>query len=428
MSSKLLFIVTLALLLVATFSLGAFDFGGILDNATTLTYTGSLSFLQENKLALWFQTPLGRALTLSVKGSYTYSNERPYLFDIDSLKLEGKFPLQGAHASLISFTAGRFTLKDFSRLVLNDPMDGLQLEWHGARLNAALAAAYSGLELAPVSTVSMSWADFNSTSLLAPPRLVELLQIEFLELFARQDLLVALLAQQDLRPQAGLLQEGYTVEVSGQGGRLSTEYLGLALRGPLGASLYYDAFTYLGAGRTLSYIEGVYRYEWMLSALAGAGLRFFREQWLHSRMELRVLVASGDADSTGSFIEGNRQGLSTTFVTISQPDLALLFSPRLGNLALVTLSTSIKPIAVLQTGVTATLFLRPAIGLISDSRIDPASDSPYLGSEIDIKTELRPFSDLGAALGLGLFLPGGAFRTGEQNPEFRGKLEISLSF
>jgi len=217
------------------------------------------------------------------------------------------------------------------------------------------------------------------------------------------------------------------VEVAGQGGRLSTEYLGVALRGPLGSLFYYDAFAYLGTGRMLSYIDGAYSYEWMLTALGGGGVRYFREQWLHSRAELRFLLASGDADFA-DFFEGNRDGLATTFVTISRQDLALLFSPRLGNLALLSLSYSVKPLEMLQTGLSATLFLRPTAGPISDSRIDPASDSIYLGSEIDATANLRPFSDLGTALSLGLFMPGGAFRASEQDPQFRGKLEISLSF
>lgn len=417
-----------ALLLGSALSLAAFDFGGTLDNSTTLTYAGNLIFLQEDKLALWLEAPLGKALTLSLQGSYTYSSERPYLFDVDLLRLDGGFPLGGARSLLLSFSAGRFPLADFSRLVLDDTVDGLELRLGSARINARLAAAYTGLELAPVSTVSMSWADLNSTSMLAPPRLVELLQIQWVELFKRQDLLVSLLAQQDLRGQAGLLQEGETVEVAGAGGRLSTEYLGLALRGPLSTGLYYDVFAYLGTGRTLSYIDGVYDYAWLVSVLAGGGVRYFRPDWRDSRAELRLLFAGGDSDYDASFIEGNRGGLATTFVTISQPELALLFSPRLGNLALLSASYSLKPLAMLQTALSATLFLRPTTGPISDSRVDPASDARYLGAEIDAAARLRPFSDLGAALSLGLFLPGTAFRAENRDPQFRGRLEISLSF
>ena len=38
------------------------------------------------------------------------------------------------------------------------------------------------------------------------------------------------------------------------GGRLSTQYFGLGLSGPVTSSLYYDAFGYLNTGQTLSYV------------------------------------------------------------------------------------------------------------------------------------------------------------------------------
>jgi hypothetical protein len=365
-----------------------------------------------------------------MQGSYTYTNERPWLFDVDFLALTGSFPLPGERSSLLSFTAGRFALAESSHQVFDDTVDGAQVSWRGPRLNASLAVAFTGLQLTPVSAVSMSWADINTTSLLAPPRLLEMAEVRFPELFKRQDLVVTVLAQQDLRSQDVLKQEGDTVEVSWQGGRLSTEYLGLGLRGPLGSLFYYDAFAYLGTGRTLSYLEAdsVYSYKWMLTSLVGGALRFYREPWLNSRAELRFLLATGDADYTTQFIEGNREGLATTFVPVSQQDLALLFTPRLGNLALLSLGWSIKPIEILQTGLTAVLFLRPTTGLVSDVRVDPASDSAFLGSELDATAGLRPFSDLGAVLSLGVFFPGSAFRADQQEPQFRGKLEISLAF
>ena len=216
--------------------------------------------------------------------------------------------------------------------------------------------------------------------------------------------------------------------VGGQGGRLSTEYLGAAVRGRITASLYYDLFGYLGTGRTLSYIDGAYQYAWILSGLAGASLRFFRESWLSSRAELRVILATGDRDYDPTFVEGNRAGLATMFVGISQPELAVLFSPRLGNLVLAEASWSLKPAAVLQTLLKATCFLRPSLGPVSDARIDPASSSAYLGTELDGVARLRPFSDLGLAFTAGVFLPGGAFRSDFRQPELGGRVELSFSF
>jgi hypothetical protein len=258
-----------------------------------------------------------------------------------------------------------------------------------------------------------------------------MLQVELPETLGRQSLVVAVVAQQDLRSEDQLLKEGDPGPVAGAGGRLSTEYLGLALRGPLASALYYELFGYLGTGRMLSYsaIDAAYSYEWMLGGLLGAGLKYYREQWLSSRAELRLLLATGDEDYTDSFIEGNTEGLATTFTTISQPELALLFSPRLGNLLVAEASYSLRPAKFLQTLLKASFFLRPTLGRVSEGLVDPAlSSSRYLGLELDASARLRLFSDLGLVFTAGVFLPGSAFPAGSRQADFGMRAELSFSF
>ena len=262
---------------------GAVEWGGTLDNTTTPTYSGTsqeVSFQQEDKLALWLEAEFNPRLSLIVQGSYTYSLDRPYLFDVDLLKFQGRFEL--SDSSVLDLSLGRFRVSDFSALLFSDNLDGAQAAWRLPRANLSLAVGFLGLQLQPVSTVSMSWADrradLNNDTIWAPPRLLEMLQVELPELFGRQTLTAALIAQQDLRNE-GILSEGPSGEFSNMGGRLSTEYLGVSLRGPLAGSLYYDLFGYLGTGRMLSYsaIDVAYSYEWILSGLVGGGLRYFRE-------------------------------------------------------------------------------------------------------------------------------------------------------
>jgi hypothetical protein len=160
----------------------------------------------------------------------------------------------------------------------------------------------------------------------------------------------------------------------------------------------------------------------------GGRLRYFREQWLSSSAELRLLLATGDEDYSSLFIEGNQEGLATTFTTISQTELGLLFSPRLGNLLMAEASWSLKPAAWLQTVLKTALFLRPTLGPISDARVDLASSSRYLGTEIELIARLRLFSDLGLAYTAGVFLPGGAIQSVYREPDFGGRIELSFSY
>jgi hypothetical protein len=412
----------------------AVEWGGLLYNISTPAYSLSseeLNLLQEDDLTLWLETELNPRMSLTAQGSLVYRIDgleplQQLLFpNLDFLWFQGQFPV--GDASLLQLNLGRFAAFDFSRLLFDDILDGARLSWRTARANLTLSVGYLGLQLQEISTVSMSAADANNASIWAPPRLLEMLEIELPGLFAGQDLLVSVAAQQDFRSRSGLLQPGDTIEVLNDGGRLSTEYLGVAVRGQVTGALYYDLFGYLETGRTLSYIDGVYQYAWMISGLAGAGLRFFQEAWLSSRAELRLLWSSGDADYN-TFLEGNRAGLATMFVGVSRPELAVLFSPSLGNLVLAEASWSVKPAEMLQTLLKATSFLRPTLGPVSDYRVDPASSSRYLGTELDAAARLRPFSDLGLAFTAGVFLPSAAFRPEYSKPVVGGRFELSFTF
>jgi hypothetical protein len=430
-------ILILSLILATTLlaNLSAFDWGGTVDNSTSIAYTFSdpdALQLQKDKFALWVVNQFSPIFKLTVQGSFTYTYQNPkpdypYLPDIDMLHFSGALPLGTQRTSLLSYTFGRFLVNDFSGFVLADAIDGFELDWTTWLANSTLAVGYSGLLFDQSSGISISWADFNNTELFAPPRLIGLFSMEFPSLFLNQDLSAVVIVQQDFRPEDELLAEGPAIEVVEQGGRLSTQYLGVGVDGPLARSLFYRFFAYLGTGKSLSYIDSEYQYEWIIATLLGASLHYFNEDLMFSRAELCLLFASGDSDFKYSVIEGNREGLATVFVPVSNNDIALVFSPRLANLMLLEASYSIKPLRDLQTQLRGFVFLRPTTGPVSDLRVD--GDSIYLGSEIDAVVRYRPLSDLGLALSLGLFFPGGeAFTAIEQDPEFRGRLEISFAF
>ncbi len=206
-------------------------------------------------------------------------------------------------------------------------------------------------------------------------------------------------------------------------------------------SLYHDTFFYLGTGTMLSFINDVYVYAPILSFLAGGGIRLYLKEALDSIIELRAIFSSGDADSTSTFREGNTEGNATAFIPISRPNLALVFSPQLGNIFLAELRYSLKPfswakarvLGRLQTELKGVVFFRPTSGLISEPGINPDSDSIYLGTEVDWIINFKPFSDLGLALSLGLFMPdngtaASAFLADERKIEFLGRFELSFSF
>ena len=420
------FILSLVLATVVLSGASAFDWGGTVDNSTTLSYAADDQWLQEDKLALWFSTPLGSALKFTAQGSYMFSYNQPgpieHILDADLLHLQGAFLLGQAQSSQLTFRAGRFNSSDMTRFVLDDNIDGIELGWLTRVSNTILAVGYSGLQWERVSTISITGADRTDSNNLAPPRLVGSLQAQFPELFLRQDLLASLLFQQDLRP------EDADFDTTGVGGKLSSQYFGLGISGPIVASLYHNTFAYLGTGSAPTDLSGIPDYAPILSFLSGITLRYFFEL-LTSKVELGLLFSSGDEDFTvvpDGYYEGNTIERATVFVPISRQQLALAFSPRLGNLVIVDAGYSLKPTENLQTTLKGILFVRPTAGPIMDAR-STSSDSRYLGTEFDGIVNFRPFSDLGASLSFGLFLPkGGAFTN--QDILFKGQFEISFSF
>jgi hypothetical protein len=366
-------------------------------------------------------------LKITAQGSYLFSYTNPgpveHLLDVDLLHLDGTFLLGQAQSSQLTFRAGRFNSSDMTRFILDDNIDGIELGWLTRVSNTILAVGYTGLQWERVSTISITGADRNDSNNLAPPRLVGSLQAQFPEIFLRQDLLASLLFQQDLRP------EDENFSITGNGGILSSQYFGLGVSGPIVASLYHNTFAYLGTGSAPTGLSGIPDYATILSFLSGITLRYFFEEFLTSKVELGLLFSSGDEDFTvipDGYYEGNTIDRATVFVPISRQQLAVAFSPRLGNLVIVDAGYSLKPTENLQAALKGILFIRPTTGPLMDDRTT-SSDSKYLGTEFDGIVNFRPFSDLGASLSLGVFLPmGGAFTN--QDILFKGQLEISFSF
>ena len=439
---RLLFL-SFAVLILSVLPLGAFDLGGTIDNATGLSHSGALSFSQTDKLSLWFAAGLGKTLDFNIQGSYTFSLDRPYLFDLDHLKIGFK-PF-----SALVITLGRFMVSDLSGKVLSHALDGLRINLNLPFSAISIYGGYSGFLQNPNSTIVLTRADDADSSdsevLFGSSRVIGAVKVLFPDLLFRQDLTLTALLQFDLRPDNKVIQEGEEAESPDEleGGKMDSQYFGLGLSGPLVRSLYYSSYFFLETGRTLSYMEDAdsatgfsWSYQQVLSFLGGAGLSWYLEALLQSRLELNGVWAGGDPDYS-SFFEGNSSAGSRLFTPISKIDTGLVFSPQMANLIFLSLSYSIKPLSGissralknLQTVITGRAFFRPTAGPISETGLDSASTELYLGTEVSGVVNFRPLSDLGTALSVGLFFPSSlAFSTDYQQVQFLGRLEISYSF
>ncbi|MBN2536227.1 MAG: hypothetical protein JXB88_25320 [Spirochaetales bacterium] len=423
------------------------DFGGYLDNTTLFSTNKNTGFYQIDRLSLWLSGNLGKGWSFSALGHYTFEMDYPVLFDIDKLFLAGKWPLIENGPSLFSVTMGRFRFSEFSNFVLDHPADGFRLDFSYPSSVLTFELGYTGLIAKNSTTITLSKADTNDQDdpdvLFGTPRLIGLLQYHLPEVMKGQDLYFSALFQKDLRSEDQIIEEEEIKEPlnENKGGYYDSLYGGAGLSGSLIPSLFYNVFSYFQTGRTLSSFkdDNLYQYAPVIGYLGGMELQYYSTELLYSTFGLSFIYSTGDEDSS-SCIEGNMEGPSFLFTPISQTEEHVIFNPKLGNIFYIRGKYTIKPLSMLGKGITdkilvildGIVFFRSTTGPITDQdKLNPDSESLYLGSEIDFIINIRPFSDLGMRLSTGYFIPDNGpdgFYLNSRAFEFLGKFELSFSF
>ncbi len=414
----------LALIAGSTFAFEG-DFGVTLDSATFVSSGVEDSTSQsEYMAAVWgelFQsTDRGGSLDLLAQGSYRYTADRPYIFDIDLLRFTGLFSAAFGEGTAVELKAGRFNFSDATRLILDETLDGVQVSLLFSGFQVRLAGAYSGLLLNPSSNVRISaddWQEVSDDSVFFGPK-----RIIALAMIGSEGFAVQALAQFDMRG-------------SDAGEIVDTQYLGIAGTPRLGAHFYLDY------NLTASYGQSTVgdKTTNLLSALGGLGVRFYAEELAASRAHARVTYATG---FTPVVLLLDNLSLED-FRPITQPTVGLAFSPRLANLLYLDVGYSFRPFAHnastvlsnIEPLVGARVFFRdpvpflatgtPADILMND--VDPSSDALYLGTEIEAGVRARVFSDLGLSVRGGVFVPNSAAFTSKRDIGFVLKIEASAA-
>jgi hypothetical protein len=447
--------VLLAASCVPLFSL-SIDFGGGILNTTgfgNIPAGSPVALLQRDIASLWLQAALADGLTVNAQLGAMFAmddnSSRPmfYYIDADLLNLEGIVKAEAGGSFLFRYSVGRIILSDFTGFILNHKADGLALGIEIPFLSADISAGYTGLVSKGASSIAVSRTDVNDVMdpavYFAPPRLVETVRIGFPDLLG-QKLTVSGVFQQDMRDTfldlatAGttdLISSGDDVSDPTRGGAVHSEYFGLGMDGTIVSTLTYSLYGYMGLLHDLVWNEddSIYGDALGYSVLAGVRMGYYIESALYSRMGLRFVFASGDADAT-SVYESNTQDF-TLFTPISRSSLGYVFSPQLSNIVRIEASYSLKPLSSLpgdlgrnlDARLKANVFLRPTPGAVSESGIEADNDELYLGTETDLSVNFRPFSDLGITLWGGLFIPGSAFGT-DPALQYRAGLDVSLNF
>ncbi len=421
----------------STESSAVLDWGGFIDSSSEIEGSPETAFDQELKVGLWFDARYSDGFGLYGRTSYRYTEGRPYFADIDSLYAGGRILLEdGGEAgegrpALLRYSAGRIRFREFTGYVLNHSLDGFLVGFEHPSFSLEGGAGYTGLTFVPSSNILVTQSDLlvqadapESGYGLASPKVIETFKMSFPALLYEQELILNVVAQQDLQKEEDLAAED---------GRIHTEHIGFGLRGGLAPSLYQNLYFYLNLG------QGQYD---TLAFLFGGALRYYNKDFYYSRIELTGLYSSGDNDNGGFYGGYTGEGSSSHFIALSSaPEFGLVFSPKIGNISILGLSLSMRPLSDtgitfqenLQVKLSVFSFFRNSGGAISEGGVNASSDENYLGTEFDLVHRMRITSDLGLLFGFGFFLPNNheadsAMDSSIDAIQGAGRLQLSFSY
>lgn len=430
----------LLLLPLTLASAAAFDFGGYLDNTSGFARAPAgvettLRLVQRTTVALWAEQKLG-AWTLAGQGSYTYTPNVPLLFDLDRLTLGTEVPATAAGATAFGLSLGRSHFTDPTGLVLSHTLDGLRLRVSRMQSTFRFAIGTTALLQKPTNRIILSRLDeldlADPERRFAPPRLIAVVDYEWLEAFAGQQVTLGATVQEDLRPADQLTPAGTeaTTPDPEAGGRLDTQYVSLVVSGAVAPGVFQRTYYTLNSGRQLVFAVDdrsstgfSYQYETLLGHLAGTEITWFLPEVLNSRARLFGQFSTGDTE------------WSDSFVPISPSAFSDVFTLQPGNSSHLGISYSVRPLAgrrsdVLQTELSTVAYFRSSgSGAVSVAAVDPTTDGSYAGTDVNLTVTAVPFSDLRLVLKGGLFAPNKDVMGPEnKNVEYQVTLQGVLRF
>lgn len=411
------------------------------------------------RLTLYLNTPLGSSLSLETQVAGRL-DANPFLVagDVERFYLQRvRMPEQGSLSEFVT-RMGRLTITDPGGLVVRHPVDGLALILRYPLVEFGMSGGYTGFVNKEFSRVSMSLYDSLDSEdddvYFGPARLIGQARLALRNVVFGQSLSAAFIFQQDLRDPEKVVQVGeeraqILAEEREPGGLLNTQYVlalvdGAIPSGAIPGQLFHEVAYVLNLGSTLSEVEddtvqsgASFQYRPVRGHLVRLKLSYFLQEYKNSSAGLGFTYSSGDS-SYRSFTEGNRSDVSNMFIPVTASSSGTVFGVNHGNSTVLEVFYSLMPFGgdgnpfldSFQLQAAWYSFFRSAgTGAVSSSSIDPASDTTYLGSEVDLAFRFRPFSDFGFGLSTGVFFAhGDALVDGANSVDFLARLDASLSF
>lgn len=330
------------------------------------------------------------------------------LVDLDTLRIDGFFPEWRNPEDLVRTSIGRFPIAEASGLVFSDRIDGASMSFDFPDYGLVFAGGFTGLIPGGATGVLMTADDVldagDASTFGASSRLLGFAQASVPEAFARQAVSAGVLAQTDLR-------QGFDTGDADE--KLNSQYIFATLGGPLTGDLYYStalalSFQQLLVADPLS-PNGLSDPENSIGLAAHLQAQYYLDPAGGSIITAMARYGSAAGDTLGAF------------TPMTGPAVSLLNPISASDLSFFMLDYALRPFAG-QPGARARSLEVSAYSAVT-AGANPFADGSYEGVEAGSRVTYRPFSDLGARLWLGTFVP-----SETDDTRVYGRLELSASF
>lgn len=423
-------LITVALLLALMAGpLFAFEFGGTVESDTSLGDGGSRDWLEHSdRLILYARGGDPELADLLIRGSYEYTLDELYQFDLTTLRVAGTIPLRAAVNGALGYSAGRFVLADENRFLLSQRVDGLSAQLDTAGLQLRLGAGYTGLVFADTAGLYLTATDiakYDDDDIFGPQKILAVAEVAFPEIIGRQSLRLSGVGQYDLRSK-----------LKNNEVRLHSYYPALFVDGPIAWDLFYTLGAAGGFGQREANVEGNKEKTTLLGGAGTASLSYLPQRIAWLSVEAGVNGATGDKNADFYF-DRTRGDELTMYLPLRSPGTGDILSPDLSNLIIPRLELRLRPFSGTRIDTLRNLgltlsgygYFRPTNGATSVSTGN--GSSPYVGWEANGRLSFRPFSDVSAALYGGVFVPNAsddAALGSDADTRWETGIDLSISF
>jgi len=406
---------SLYILLIINLGFGMnIDYGASIDSFLGFHISDSSYMFGYQKVSIYSSLDITNSVSFAVDGFYklSYSSESSStvknVFDLSTLLIS--FPVKN-----MSLNIGRDYISDYSGDILNHVLDGISL-------SLALGPGVLNTHILLSSLINDNEVSLFTTSNDDGDvsRVIE--GVDYIKEFDSMTIWASLYSSQDVNSFVNFAL-----------------YLGGGVSGTIKDDIFYSFRSNLLTGQFF-YLDSITTEDKGAPLLAGMGvisttwfMNFDNEiiRRLSPFITVDFGMSSGDSKLNTQTLGANQGDISISdgvhlYSPLTTGGPGTIYSINNQNLTYFKIQNSVSPMENIQAQLGSTIFFRTVDGVISDEDLKSNTSGNYLGLEVSLVGNYRPFSDLGVSVSGGVFFPNKAVLDSSVSGMLAAYLSLSI--